>query len=175
MEKKRIVVAFERLVPMPLTPEEEEMYAKIRHFQNTFQPSPDEVLAYARMCTEMVNAHWDVSYWWKPNYGEYHLNNLDLKYVLDDPPRGGADERIARIRRWRTEEAGLEYAITLCRHIAHAKSIRDELQQEVRRREAIRACRRMKEELYMNVYHPRRIERLLEVGGWEALDNFAGL
>jgi hypothetical protein len=27
----------------------------------------------------------------------------------------------------------------------------------------------------MNVWHPRRIERLLEVGGESALDNFAGV
>lgn len=32
-----------------------------------------------------------------------------------------------------------------------------------------------KEELMMNVWHPRRIERLLELGGDEALDNVAGV
>jgi hypothetical protein len=32
-----------------------------------------------------------------------------------------------------------------------------------------------KEELMQNVWHPRRIEKLLEIGGEEALDNFAGV
>ncbi len=32
----------------------------------------------------------------------------------------------------------------------------------------------LKEELMMAAWHPRRIERLLELGDWEALDNFAG-
>lgn len=33
----------------------------------------------------------------------------------------------------------------------------------------------LKEELMAAAWHPQRIERLLEIGGWEALDNFAGL
>ena len=33
----------------------------------------------------------------------------------------------------------------------------------------------LKEELMASVWHPRRIKRLLEIGGEEALDNFAGL
>ena len=42
----------------------------------------------------------------------------------------------------------------------------------------VRTMQRMesiKEELMMNVWHPRRIERLIEIGGEEALDNFAGV
>ena len=41
--------------------------------------------------------------------------------------------------------------------------------------QAILRCHAIKEELYQNVYHPRRIEKLLEQGGWDALENFAGL
>jgi hypothetical protein len=33
----------------------------------------------------------------------------------------------------------------------------------------------IKEELMMAMWHPRRIERLLEIGGEAALDNFAGV
>lgn len=33
----------------------------------------------------------------------------------------------------------------------------------------------LKEELMAATWHPRRMERLLEIGGEEALDNFAGL
>lgn len=35
--------------------------------------------------------------------------------------------------------------------------------------------KKIKEELMMATWHPRRIERLLELGGHEALDNFAGV
>ncbi len=61
------------------------------------------------------------------------------------------------------------------RTMKRTKQIRDELLVAYPRMQSILACHRIKEELYMNVYHPRRIEKLLEVGGWEALENFAGL
>lgn len=35
--------------------------------------------------------------------------------------------------------------------------------------------KKIKEELMMNACHPRRIRRILELGGGEALDNFIGL
>lgn len=35
--------------------------------------------------------------------------------------------------------------------------------------------KKLKEELMAAAWHPRRIERLLELGGEEALDNFAGV
>jgi len=35
--------------------------------------------------------------------------------------------------------------------------------------------KKIKEELMAAAWHPRRIERILELGGHEALDNFAGL
>lgn len=58
---------------------------------------------------------------------------------------------------------------------------RDRLEEEYLRTiqaEFVRSVHRaklLKEELMMNVWHPRRIERLLEIGGEAALDNFAGL
>ena len=35
--------------------------------------------------------------------------------------------------------------------------------------------KKLKEELMAAAWHPRRIERILELGGHDALDNFAGL
>lgn len=58
---------------------------------------------------------------------------------------------------------------------------RDRLEDEYRmsiQGEFVRSVHRtklLKEQLMMNVWHPRRIERLLEIGGEEALDNFAGV
>lgn len=35
--------------------------------------------------------------------------------------------------------------------------------------------KKIKEELMMNVWHPRRMHRILELGGEDALDNFMGV
>jgi hypothetical protein len=40
---------------------------------------------------------------------------------------------------------------------------------------AMNRMKKIKEELMAAVWHPRRIERLLELGGETTLDNFAGL
>lgn len=40
---------------------------------------------------------------------------------------------------------------------------------------AMNRMKKLKEELMAAVWHPQRIERLLELGGETALDNFAGL
>jgi hypothetical protein len=61
------------------------------------------------------------------------------------------------------------------RTMKRTKQIQEDLHSAHHRMQTILACHRIKEELYMDVYHPRRIEKLLETGGWEALENFAGL
>lgn len=40
---------------------------------------------------------------------------------------------------------------------------------------AMNRMKKLKEELMAATWHPRRIERILELGGHDALDNFAGL
>ena len=40
---------------------------------------------------------------------------------------------------------------------------------------AMNRMKKIKEELMAATWHPRRVERILELGGHEALDNFAGL
>jgi len=60
----------------------------------------------------------------------------------------------------------------------YAKTRLDEEYTSLIRGEFVRTRSRLdlfKEELMMNVWHPRRIERLLEIGGEAALDNFAGV
>jgi hypothetical protein len=60
----------------------------------------------------------------------------------------------------------------------YARTRLDEEYTSLIRGEFVRTRSRLdlfKEELMMNVWHPRRIERLLEIGGEAALDNFAGV
>jgi hypothetical protein len=52
---------------------------------------------------------------------------------------------------------------------ARWKPIREELASKDR---CQTRCREVKEDLIAKVMHPRRIARLLEVGGWEALECF---
>ena len=62
--------------------------------------------------------------------------------------------------------------------LEYAKDCLDEEYRRLIQAEFVRTRWRLdlfKEELMMNVWHPRRIERLLEVGGESALDNFAGV
>lgn len=82
---------------------------------------------------------------------------------------------IARLQAERDDTYIARHAQECIRTLKRTAQIKSELLAAYPRMQAILACRRIKEELYMNVYHPRRIERLLEVGGWDALENFAGL
>jgi hypothetical protein len=62
--------------------------------------------------------------------------------------------------------------------IAYAKEHLDGLFYYAHCTSFVRTMNRMKllkEELMMVTWHPSRIERILELGGFEALDNFAGL
>lgn len=62
--------------------------------------------------------------------------------------------------------------------IAYLKEEIDDLFYYMESAPFVRAMNRMKqikEELMAAAWHPTRIERLLELGGEEALDNFAGL
>lgn len=45
-----------------------------------------------------------------------------------------------------------------------------ELQQDWQKRQAVRCCRLIKEELMMNRWHPDRVEKLLELGVLDDLD-----
>jgi len=54
------------------------------------------------------------------------------------------------------------------------EKLREELIAECKRLRPILNFKHIKEELMMVAWHPKRIERILELGGWDALDNFAG-
>lgn len=66
------------------------------------------------------------------------------------------------------------HAIELLRTKRRTDKFRKELIARCERMRPILNFKHIKEELMMVAWHPRRIERILELGGWEALDNFAG-
>ena len=101
-------------------------------------------------------------------------------YLQPDPyeaVRTNSDVKreIARLQAERDDRYIARHAHECIRTLRRTDTIKSELLAAYPRMQAILACHRIKEELYMNVYHPRRIENLLETGGWEALENFIGL
>ena len=66
------------------------------------------------------------------------------------------------------------HAIELLRTKKRTEKIRKELIAESDRIRSILNFKHIKEELMMAAWHPRRIDRILTFGGWDALDNFAG-
>jgi hypothetical protein len=85
-------------------------------------------------------------------------------------------EEIAARKQRRDEIHAMLLAYTLRRHQTRVDAIREELLVKTTRIRAIQTCRHgFKEELMMAVWHPRRVERILETYGWEALDNLLGV
>jgi hypothetical protein len=78
---------------------------------------------------------------------------------------------IAEEKSWKLESQALQLIPTLVRHQSRIDTIREELLEKATRLRAIQNCLLVKEELMMNVWHPRRIERILDMGGCELLDN----
>jgi len=50
-------------------------------------------------------------------------------------------------------------------------NIKDELDVEWRRRSCMAACRAYKEDLMAETWHPRRVQKILDIGGFELLDH----
>jgi hypothetical protein len=78
---------------------------------------------------------------------------------------------IAEEKSWKLESQALQLVPTLVRHQSRIDTIREELLEKATRLRAVQNCLLIKEELMMNVWHPRRVERILDMGGCELLDN----
>lgn len=81
---------------------------------------------------------------------------------------------IAEQKSQKREAQALQLAWKLSRHQSRITPIREELLQKTARLRAIQNCLLVKEELMMNVWHPRRMEHILETYGWEAYENLLG-
>ena len=56
------------------------------------------------------------------------------------------------------------------RQIKRTETIKEDLYLYFRRRSAIAACRAYKEDLMAETWHPRRVQKILDIGGFELLD-----
>ena len=87
-------------------------------------------------------------------------------------------EAAAEIAEGKSRKLGarvVELAYTLARHYSRVCAIQKELLVKTTRLRTIQNCRLIKEELMMNVWHPRRMEHILETYGWEVYENLLGV
>lgn len=82
---------------------------------------------------------------------------------------------IAEEKCWKQEAQAHRVLHTLCRHSWRVNAIREELLDKTHRLRTIQNCLLVKEELMMNVWHPRRMEQFLETYGWKAYENLLGV
>jgi hypothetical protein len=62
------------------------------------------------------------------------------------------------------------FSLNVRRTLDRVTKIKDALDVEWRRRSSIAACRAYKEDLMANTWHPRRVQKFLDLGGFELLD-----
>ena len=82
---------------------------------------------------------------------------------------------IAEEKTWKQEVQAYQLLHTLFRHEQRVNAIREELLEKTTRLRTIQTCWLLKEELMMNVWHPRRVGYILETYGWEAYENLLGV
>lgn len=85
------------------------------------------------------------------------------------------EAEIAEERSWKEEDIVYRLAASISRHQSRVNTIREELLQKTDRLRAVQTCWLIKEELMMKVWHPRRVEHILETYGWEAYEKLLGV
>ena len=143
-----------------------------------WEPSPNEVFAKARALLEdpMFLPLWDRFLGiermliYQHHYRLICSNRIRLPITSLE-----VAAEIAEEKSWKLESQVRQLAQALVRHQSRLVPIREELLQQTTRLRAIQNCRLIKEDLMMNVWHPRRVEHIVETYGWEAYENLLGV
>ena len=109
--------------------------------------------------------------------GMRHSEYQDL-IVFDDRKlerRIDVPKTINAIRNHKDNKLRRDCLKGILRNAHRLDSFREELAVATQRFRAIQNCHLIKEELMMNVWHPRRVEHILETYGWEAYENLIGV
>lgn len=145
-----------------------------------YTPHPARIFASAleliKEYPHARTANWNNPLW--PLYinsrGPFFRMTSRGRFIAPPPPE--FDKEVCEGRARKDMQAALELIPTLIRHMDRVDTIREELVARAQRNRVIQDCRMgYKEELMMNVWHPRRVERILNLYGWEALDNLLGV
>lgn len=109
---------------------------------------------------------------WERMQMEFELRPDPYECVRSDPI---VKRALAKMQAERDERHIRRHAHECVRTLDRTAQVKSELLKAHSKMQSILRCHAIKEELYQKVYHPRRIEKLLTHGGWDALENFAGL
>ena len=93
------------------------------------------------------------------DYGEFRFDTTPLLVKPSCSFYGVASSYNSDLEIWKLEQIG-----------KRIESFKKDLEFEWKKRNAIRICRAIKEELMIVLWHPSRVEKMLENGGFEALD-----
>lgn len=139
-------------------------YQQVNEFINAYSPGEDGLLKilkriYADYLLGLRKMEEGDTYYLWQMYADYdcepYIDYSEDYYVRDEDGDILAEPSIELAKDFLEDE--------------YLRSIRAEFVRTVHR------TKRLKEDLMAAAWHPRRIERLLELGGEEALDNFAGV
>ena len=153
-------------------------WRKVAVAVESYTPHPARVFAKA---VELLNDYPLLRENWHHNLMYWPLY-FDAPYFIiagnrwAAPPPPDFEKEVRKGRERKETQMTRELLPTLIRHMDRVDTIREELVLRAQRNRVIQDCRMgYKEELMMNVWHPRRVERILTLYGWEALDNLLGV
>lgn len=155
-EWKKVAITVERYTPHPAT---------------VFHAALDILKAFPRART----SNWDARYWplFVHTGGPFFTFTSRGRLIAPPPPEFDKEVREGRERK--DMESAWDLLQTLVRHMKRVDTIREELVARAQRNRVVQECLAIKEELMMNVWHPRRVEKILDLYGWDALDNLLGV
>jgi hypothetical protein len=107
--------------------------------------------------------------YWSEYRRLYQYKDNVLQERIDVP------KSIQAVREYKDTNVRMEHLRKFMSSLRRLNDIRDELAVATHKFRTIQNCRIIKEELMMNVWHPRRVEHILETYGWEVLDNLLGV
>lgn len=107
--------------------------------------------------------------WSGSNYGWlYEYDETLLGKKLDVP------KTLEAIREHKDNQERIKHLRRFAQSLRRLDTIRDEMAVVAHKFRTIHDCKAIKEELMMKVWHPRRVEHILETYGWEAYENLLG-
>ena len=165
MQKAKRQEAFERALRKQ---NQEDDLAFLSDIAHTYQPD------MSNSVTDMLSTHMPPpppppAMW--HSYGWFWLiktDNTKLQYTIDVPAS------VEAIKQWVYYNALMNIATGFYRTLNRTRLIKEELEFKVRKFRAILNCKIFKEELMMNVWHPRRVDHILNAYGWSAWENLLG-
>lgn len=151
---------------------QEDAYEQIAKFSATYKTDLSMVFSSMKDITFTFNLgyHRYVPIFYHGGMWDIVFDDHKLERVVN------VEKSIAKVKQRIDGETFLEYAYNFNSQRERTAVVRDELIEKADKFRAIRNCRDgFKEELMMAVWHPRKVQRILETYGWDVLENLMGV